>query len=164
MAERETFSIGMPCGVDFKTLRREFVKEFCAADKDQSSKLGRKEFMTCLEKWDMGDCEFLFDLADTDRSGEIDIKEFLAFCEAMLKLSSDEDMSGFIKLAFKSADVNGAGELNMDQFKNFIRYIGVNLKPGDIDRIYRTVDTDGNGKISLPELLEKYNFILAADQ
>lgn len=164
MAQRQTFEIGLPCGVDFKTLRREFVQQFCKADVDQSSKLDRDEFLKCLEKWDLGDCGFLFNMADTDRNGSVDIKEFLAFCEAMLKMSSDEDITGFLKLAFKSADEDGNGELSLAQFKNFVRYMGLNIPAGDIGRVFKTVDTDNSGSISLPEILEKYNFILASDK
>lgn len=162
MAQLKTLACGIPVGVNFATLRREFVKEFCAADKDQSAKLDRKEFLQCLKKWGMESCDFLFDMADTDRSGTIDIKEFLALCEAMHKAANSDDLTGFLTLAFKAADWTGRGQLDFAGFNKFMRYIGLEGpdRLRQVEETFAELDTDQSKTISLEEIMNKVHFVL----
>ena len=145
--------------IDFKAMRSRMVQEFTTADVDQNAKLSRDEFREWLKRWELTDCDYLFDLADQNGNGEVDIREFLDFFQAMLQKATARDMTGFVQLAFTAADKEKHGLLTLIEFQKFLTYLGEDLTLEEQDRVFRTIDKDKNGSISLPEILENYQMI-----
>ena len=53
--------------------------------------------------------------------------------------------------AFEQADSDGSGQLDSDEVAGFLAAQGVEMPSGFVEELMRTHDTDGSGKIDLPE-------------
>lgn len=145
--------------IDFGAMRARMVQEFSNADLDKDATLSRDEFREWLKRWEITDCDYLFDLADQDGNGQVDIREFLAFFQAMLQKATTKDMTGFVQLAFTTADKDKRGHLTLLEFRKFLTYLGESLTLDEQNRVFRAIDADKNGSISLPEILANYQMI-----
>ena len=68
-------------------------------------------------------------------------------CRALFLDQSEEDMA----VAWKVFDHAEMGYLDGDEFKKALPLLGENVPPGEIDSLFKEVDTDGSGMIEFPE-------------
>lgn len=143
----------------FVEMRRELVRKFSSNDIDRNARLDREEFAKVMAEMGFADEAHNFDLADTNRDGTIDLKEFLALCEALINMKNEGDVTGFLKIAFKAADANGNGAIDREEFKQFCKILAVDVDLFKEERIWRNMDSDHNGKITLDEILSNFVFL-----
>ena len=115
---------------------------------------------------------------DVDGDGEIDLMEFrimMRACEkeaeaakeAMTKLKERAHAADLVaKLrrvllkkglfrvfeTFRKIDVDGSGEIEVDEFSDAMRLLGLRLSDEDVDLLFRQIDADGSGTIEYREL------------
>jgi len=100
----------------------------------------------------------IFDLADTDGNGEIDIGEFVHLmfplaAEKIAKLKQNfQDEADVIK-AFESWDTNKDGQISFQELKTAVQKTGQNLSDEDINSIFAIGDADQNGEIDMQEFM-----------
>ncbi|DAZ95772.1 TPA: hypothetical protein N0F65_010274 [Lagenidium giganteum] len=58
--------------------------------------------------------------------------------------------------AFREHDSDGSGELDLDEFRRFMKHYGIK-KPDDIEAIIAQLDTDNSGTISFDEFARVFN-------
>ncbi|KAG8451323.1 hypothetical protein GDO86_003511 [Hymenochirus boettgeri] len=89
--------------------------------------------------------KWYFKLYDEDGNGSIDRKELLSILRAVQALNGHEDISPeeFTKMLFEKIDVNGDGELTLDEFisgiekdKNLLEIIS---KSFDLSNVLKTI-------------------------
>lgn len=126
-------------------------RRFADADKDGDQKLDYEEFVSMLPdvtraKFSQADIRMWFDLADTDKSGELSISEFFMWTlsSASEKFGTDALMSVFSKY-----DPNSSGLVDMNEFQKACDDSGFGLVAHDI---FRALDADGSGQISYKDL------------
>ncbi len=138
---------------------------FTKYDKDGSGQLNRSELQGLFVQ-DLGlskeQAEAYALLLDKDGSGSISFDEFHAWLQSGERFKNVTDSSRYHRLKkavemFKSYDKDGSGALDSNEFeKLFLAYGGKkeNVKAG-----LNELDKDGNGLISLQELLRWLRWI-----
>ena len=115
---------------------------------------------------------------DVDGDGEIDLLEFrimMRACEkeaeaskeAMTKLKERAHAADLVEKlrrvllkkglfrvfeTFRKIDVDGSGEIEVDEFSDAMRLLGLRLSDEDVDLLFRQIDADGSGTIEYREL------------
>jgi len=100
----------------------------------------------------------IFDLADTDGNGEIDIGEFVALMfpsasELISKLKVNFKSEADVVAAFKSWDTDGDGQISFKELSAAVQRTGQNLSKEEINSIFVIGDIDQNGEIDMDEFM-----------
>ena len=126
---------------------RKFFKVFCEIDVDLSGQISMLEFLNYFK---MDNTEFnrrTFLVMDTDKSGKIDLAEFIAaiynFCTYTHK--------GLVGYAFELFDEDKSGSLEVFEVIEMVKYIYGKPLDNHITMILENIDKDGSGTISLSE-------------
>ncbi|MDY6784107.1 MAG: EF-hand domain-containing protein [Cyanobacteriota bacterium] len=145
-------------------LRDAFIK---VAGED--NQIDRDEFQGSLGLKNPYLAERLFSLFDRDRSGTVDVREFLNVTESLI-LGKVEDK---LEFAYQLHDENGDGCISKDELEEFMKASLIENRldfPPEqvaqlVDILFQEADTDGSGEISFSEfkvLMEKSPDLLEA--
>ena len=88
---------------------------------------------------------------DTDGSGQIEFPEFCNMMSAKMGDDNDEEM---VRLAFRTLDKAGSGEISTSEFKHLMMHIGDTLSEEEVMTIIRAADRDGDGSLSYEEFVK----------
>ena len=138
---------------------------FSACDTDGNGLVDRKEFRAAVMgmRGGLSDaaCDEVFDEVDADRSGEISYDEYLFWMvRSELRKKAHHAMA-----VFREMDLDGTGEVEKWEFRRALASMGFSV-PSVVprgcnaatttnmyDRIFDSMDQDGNGRLSFEELL-----------
>ena len=145
-------------------LRQVFTK---IAGKDQQ--IDRSEFKKAMGLKDEYFAERMFSMFDNDKSGVIDLDEFLKTVEELV-FATEEDK---LKFAYQLHDINGDGSIEKDEVSHLIaaslKENNLTFPPeqviGLVDILFLEADTDKSGEISFEEfkgLIGKHPDLLEA--
>jgi adenylate kinase len=97
----------------------------------------------------------IIDAVDLDRSGTVELDEFLAGCEKVLGPSMNQELSDVDKLiqTFRTLDTKGNGHITIDELDGLLSTTGGNLSFDDAQHLLQLADTDGSGGIDLSEFI-----------
>jgi len=137
-------------------------RAFNTYDANRDGSIDRRELtagMTKAGQFSQSDASTIFELADADGNGEIDIGEFvcLMFPNAASIVSglkqnfrSAED----VRAAFNSWDTNRDGQISFQELKQAVQRTGQNLNDEQISALFVIGDADQNGEIDLDEFMK----------
>jgi len=132
---------------------KEMYKRFLDSDKDGSGRVDINEFVRMLHVDRTPYVERLFSMFDTDRTGLIDVKEFIIGVSNV----GGEARDNKIQFAFSVYDLDGSGFIDASEMKKIIHATNMS-SDASIDRkvewIMRQCDTDGDGNISFEEFTQ----------
>merc|ERR1712117_827650 len=86
-----------------------------------------------------------------DGSGQI---EFPEFCNMMSAKMADDDDEEMVRLAFRTLDKDGSGEISTQEFKHLMMHIGDTLSEEEVMTIINAADKDGDGSLSYEEFVK----------
>ena len=69
------------------------------------------------------------------------------------KVTTEQDSAAYISALFEQMDEDGSGELDIWEFKDMMRKLGVD-DPDEIAQYFREIDEDESGRVSVEELTE----------
>jgi calmodulin len=98
----------------------------------------------------------VFDHADLDGNGEIDIGEFVGLmfpraAELISNLKQNFRNEDDVVSAFKSWDTDGDGQISFKELKNVVQRTGQKMSDEEINSIFVIGDKDQNGEIDMEE-------------
>jgi len=128
-------------------------RRFRKLDTDRSGALSVEEFMAIPELEHNPLVRRVVDTFDTNRSGEVDFKEFIQALNIFVKPDAEEEK---LKFTFKIYDVDGDDYIsNSDLFQVLKAMVGNNLNDTQlqqlVDRTIRQGDKDRDGVLSFNE-------------
>mmetsp|Transcript_7122 Transcript_7122/g.23830 ORF Transcript_7122/g.23830 Transcript_7122/m.23830 type:complete len:354 (-) Transcript_7122:62-1123(-) len=136
-------------GLNTESLK-EMYKRFLESDKDGSGRVDVNEFVRMLRVDRTPFVERLFAMFDSDRTGLIDVKEFIV---GMSNVGS-EAKDNKIQFAFSVYDLDGSGFIDASEMRKIIKATNMSTDK-QVDRkvewLMRQCDTDGDGNISFEE-------------
>ena len=103
--------------------------------------------------------EELFKKLDFDKKGKVDLFEMMTNTDLLALFGMDTSIAK-LKAAIKKFDGeqgNGDGQLDLTEFKNFVKSSNELFNSDgykEIVNIFQTADKDGNGRITLTDVLE----------
>jgi serine/threonine-protein phosphatase 2B regulatory subunit len=136
-------------------IRREHIKKsfkkFQEGDSDKSGTISYSEFCELLDCEPSSATQGLFSQFDKDKSGKVDLKEFMIGLSSFTSASKDERM----QFAFAILDTDNSGSINMDELMKMLMANHFASSQEDVRRkaltIMQQADKDGNGVITLDE-------------
>merc|ERR1719262_1151910 len=81
---------------------------------------------------------------DTDKSGEVDFKEF---CDMMALMGNDYSEEEEMMTAFKVFDKDGSGKIDKNEMKTVMANLGENLTDEEINELINEADKNGDGQV-----------------
>ncbi|OQS07837.1 nephrocystin-4, partial [Thraustotheca clavata] len=144
---------------------------FHHVDKDGSGAVSYDEFSKLIQEMDVDTqlndklLQQLIERIDKDKSGTIDISEFMAFAgiqydpavtvqrqlERILTRAAAEGIS--VADAFREFDKDQSGQITAKELQAALNSLHCPISNGDLKRVMKKLDSDGNGQISYKELL-----------
>ncbi|GMV03732.1 MAG: hypothetical protein AMXMBFR53_00140 [Gemmatimonadota bacterium] len=111
-----------------------------------------------LSRW-----EALRTAADANQDGSVDLQEWLAHWDGVLtdEARYKEAVASVSQLLFEVFDTDEDGVLGADEFCNFYGIYG--LKSAEARRVFLDLDLDGDGQVTLEELLAMVNEFYRSD-
>merc|ERR1719334_115326 len=136
----------------FKSLN-DIKSTFRKWDSDGDGHISRLELRQVMSSFSESEVDTVFALGDMDKSGGIDIQEFVSMMlpsapGVIAKLSQSFRSITNVKECFKKFDTNGDGQICRSELKN-----GMKLSDADLDVVFALGDLDGDGEISLGEFI-----------
>ena len=133
------------------------------------------ELMSALGGMDLSAPELdkLFASFDVDASGTITFKELTTKLrkevpiEQLMNALAEPEANGTLAKLFKSKwDANGDGLLDIDEFREVLKELGVNLPDGDttLRDLFGMLDEDGSGSISIRELQNSLRWVRSCEK
>merc|ERR1711907_13310 len=131
-----------------------FTAAFKMFDSDGSGAISTSEFRNvCLEIGMQPTDRELEDMVnelDQDKSGDIDLHEFLLAMQSKIQDAEGEEI---VKEAFRMFDEDDSGTLDHNEMTKILENMGERLDKQEIQDLIETVDVDGDGEIDLKEFL-----------
>jgi len=135
------------------------------------------------------DIKLLYAQADINKDGTIEYREFIPACvELILTLQSmmeadeqrgaeeeeaeelaadyfyngmsKEEIEASLRDAFAEADTDGSGELDMEEFSQYLQSLPLNLTRREINMAMMEVDANQDGKVSLDEFVPLFHTLM----
>ena len=133
------------------------IKEvFSFFDRDRDGKITTKELGTAMRSLGQNPTEAeLVDMIneiDTDGNGTCEFPEFLAMMQKKMK---DTDSEEEILEAFKVFDKDGDGFISAAELRHIMTNLGEKLTSEEADEMIRSLDVDGDGKVSREEFVKQ---------
>ena len=139
-------------GLDTEGLKKMY-KTFLESDKDGSGRVDVNEFVRMLRVDRTPFVERLFSIFDSDRTGLIDVKEFIIGMSNF----GGEARDNKIKFAFSVYDLDGSGFIDSSEMRKIIRATNMSTDKQverKVEWLMRQCDTDGDGNISFDEFTQ----------
>jgi len=139
-------------GLDTEGLKKMY-QTFLASDKDGSGRVDVNEFVRMLRVDRTPFVERLFSIFDSDRTGLIDVKEFIVGMSNF----GGEARDNKIKFAFSVYDLDGSGFIDSSEMQKIIRATNMSTDKQverKVEWLMRQCDTDGDGNISFDEFTQ----------
>jgi len=140
---------------DFETGMRQNAMERDAADADNDGKLDFGEFCVFVREREEGEfteaeLRTRFDALDEDRSGKVDMHEYLHWSlrDALMRSSSR------VVDLFRAWDEDGNGTIDKKEFGKAVRSLGFDVDRSDTDAVFDSLDDDNSGLLEYKELNE----------
>jgi len=111
-----------------------------------------------LKRW-----EALRDSADTNQDGSVDLTEWLAYWDVVIKNNDryDAEVAAIASLLFGVFDTDGDGLVGPDEFCDYYDVYG--LSASLAHQVFADLDADGDGSMSLLELMGMVHDFLRGD-
>lgn len=131
-------------------------------DVDRDGSISKQELEQGMVKsgqFTAQESKLVFDLADSDGDGSIDIGEFVQLMfpsagQLISNLKQNFATEADVRAAFASWDSNKDGQISFDELKSAVQRSGQKLTEEDINAIFVVGDIDQNGEIDLDEFLK----------
>ena len=141
-------------------IQAEIYKLFKEIDSNNDGSIGREELAHCLSVVGTNpspeEIDAIFAQMDSDRDGKIVFGEFRVILERKLRkdILQMEQLLSDLRFEFKKADINNDRQLGAPQLNQVLINLGIELKPEELNAIFKTIDTDRNGKIDIDEFID----------
>ena len=93
---------------------------------------------------------------DKDKSGFVDINEFINYMEPMYKLPIDKIEN--IVSAFKFFDLDENGYITWDEFRNILTRFGGDFSIDEFEVIFKQIDQNKDGKLDYAEFIDMWKY------
>lgn len=133
-------------------------------DVDGSGELDVHEFHKAMQEMGMGhsfeDAENLFNMMDEDGNGVMSLPEFMAHCQEYIRNGngagplSEEQAEAEARKAFHRYDVDGSGFLDVNEFAQAVKDLGLGTTLEDAEALFSMADDDGNGTMECEEFVQ----------
>ena len=126
-------------------------------DDSQSGVLDFKQFCDLVRQRELGEhsqqeLRQRFKALDSAGIGQIQMHDYLI---ASLRLALSKSV-GEISLRFQQWDVDRSGTVDLKEFRRAVRLMGfADIRDEHIDEVFREIDDDGSGEISLAEITRR---------
>ncbi|MDT0301423.1 EF-hand domain-containing protein [Streptomonospora wellingtoniae] len=128
---------------DFEAEAREIMRKL---GEDDTSPRGRAVFDAYTQMWDY--------LSSKAGKSSLNADEFAEVAEAEIISQGDEGFSRVLRPTVRAIvdllDKDGDGRVSPDEFSRWLDGIGV---AGDPQAVFRSIDTNGNGYVTVDELM-----------
>jgi len=144
----------------YKTIE-EVRTAFSAFDADGDGNISRNELeagMTRGGLFSAQEAAKVFELADINGDGEIDVVEFVQLmfpnaAELISSLKQKFTTEDQVRAIFASWDSDKDGQISFSELQGAVKNLGQGLSDEDINAIFVVGDADGNGEIDMQEFL-----------
>eukprot|EP00092_Neocalanus_flemingeri_P000651 GFUD01000693.1.p1 GENE.GFUD01000693.1~~GFUD01000693.1.p1 ORF type:complete len:3364 (-),score=1087.83 GFUD01000693.1:1093-10800(-) len=131
-------------------------------DVDRDGSISKQELEQGMVKsgqFTAQESKLVFDLADSDGDGAIDIGEFVQLMfpsagQLISNLKQNFTSEADVGAAFASWDSDGDGQISFNELKAAVQRSGQKLTEEDINAIFVVGDADQNGEIDLDEFMK----------
>eukprot|EP00752_Nemacystus_decipiens_P003806 g3502.t1 len=128
-------------------------KRFQATEKDSTGMIDYTEFCEIMQVDPSPQCEGLFQLFDVDRSGQIDVREFMISLTNFAGASKDDKL----KFAFMIFDEDGNGVITKQELARILKANHMAQSEAEVarktDTIMAQADKDGDGVVTFDEFV-----------
>ena len=136
----------------FKNLN-DVKSAFKRFDADGDGHVNKDELRQVMSGFSAVEVDAIFALGDKDKSGGIDVQEFIGLMlpsapAVIARLALSFRSITNIKECFKKYDINKDGQISRGELK-----AGMKLSDADLDIVFALGDLDGDGEISLSEFV-----------
>jgi len=132
---------------------KEFKEVFALFDKNSDGTISTSELGGILrglnQEFNEKQLQAMIRKVDVNGDGEIDFDEFVLMMDSRSNTANvvvDE-----LEEAFKVFDKNGDGHITAEELSSIMRSLGQEIDRETIDLMIKSVDTDGDGTISIKE-------------
>jgi Ca2+-binding EF-hand superfamily protein len=141
--------------------RKEIVDIFEYYDDDDSGELDVEELLKFVHSLGLNagpqEAQALMDALDSDGNGTIDLEEFIAWMAATESAAQKEEtLSEAADRMFSLFDLDGDGELTLDEFSDKMHDFGLKLSEDEISMMMRELDSDSTGTIDAADFLSLF--------
>lgn len=125
---------------------------------DHSDRLNQNEYKKYFHIFKLPEshAKILFDIIDTDKSGEILYKEYYNFFSSMIKIDDPNNNTSFPKYLLNT--YNKDSYLNMEEFVHYHKVLAYKVNIFNRRKQFNELGTYGNRKIDFEEVMSKLKF------
>lgn len=130
----------------------QFTKGFTRWDRDKNGYIDRQEFRVAMRELklpcsDDATCDLVFDEFDFDQSEKVTYTECLRYTLLDILQTSVTRIYNIFKLW----DVDKSGTINVDEFRDAVRTLGIDAPRLAIDALFHELDEDLSGELDYEE-------------
>jgi len=131
---------------------KEFKEVFALFDKNSDGTISTSELGGILrglnQNFNERQLQQMIKQVDRNGDGQIDFDEFVLMMDSRPNVGGDLDE---LQEAFKIFDKNGDGHITAEELSSIMHNLGQDIDRETIDLMIKSVDTDGDGTISIKE-------------
>ncbi|XP_012520381.1 PREDICTED: calmodulin-like protein 5 [Propithecus coquereli] len=130
----------------------QFKEVFKRVDKDRDGKIDAKELGEAIQamgkKLSEEEVKKIIEKLDSNHDGTISFPEFLAELGKKVQGSGSEQD---LRATFRAFDLDGDGHISVDELRQAIAQLGVQLSQEELDALVREADTNQDGQVDFEE-------------